>query len=716
MSQTQYMDDGEDEQLQSQEQEEEQEEKEQAAAANGEELLFLPGPTQAVAMVYPERSVPHDMPPHSLEPLFKYEEQLAVTEDAAGQAMQAKLQAAHALSSRVVCEYAVDAAQDGGLVATETSALRWLSFEMPGAFAFDRRGFMVQGPPPQSKTHVPGVYHKPGPMTNFPREEVIIGSMSQLAQSDGRLVKGGTPWTIAQSMQVQGAVARINGRVLLGSGLLLSKRTVVAFPGVCQSEAEPIKMSELDLSAAPFADIKCAKTAAVLYTEPFETDYLDLHKQNNEIDQYAVHGWKVEEGAAEPLIPRFALVHRVVGTVGELIALLEAQLDNLRAKESSMLPQALAVAIEGALERIADLKEYEPDVGVNCYAYQLLDETQSISAYSQKLATHNKLMSDATLLNSVKLLIKHKNTVTYTIDWSYKSANEPEPRTAYAKIALPIVPHAVYAHLHQHVDDIKPEPQQPSTPATTTTAADTVTTPVAKKGVKRTGAGVPIGAALTEAAVLEQETPARTVRFTEPVVPPSRIGVSATKTAAAASTKTDVNKTPAPSGTTTKTDANKALTPAAAAFQRLGAPSASAPAKKPTAVKVEDSNGHPTPEPDVKKKRVQEPAAHQTPERTLTQQAVFERLCEMLVNFKSRPDVERFGVWTEIKTTDAAKFASVDHLYPPENMNDALLDAATLLNYIGLADVLPRLLEQERVPAAAAAAPPPVSRRPKVQV
>lgn len=752
---SQYMNEDEEEQIQ-----QEEEQQEQAEVADQEEELLVPGPTQTVAFVYGERAVPSDLPQHDLKALFAYEERLAAAaDDEAAVELHAKLQAAYKLSSRVVREHAVDVGEDGVLVTTETGAMRWLAFEMPRAFVFDRPGFLVQGPPPQSKKHVPGQYTKPGPMTNFPREDVIIGSMSQLAQIDGRLVKSKTPWTTEQALQVQGATARINGRVLLGSGLLLSKRTVVAFPGVCQSEAKPISMSELDLSAAPFEEIKCAKNAAVLYTEPFEADYADLGLQNNVIDQYAVDGWKAEgDEQAEPLIPRFALVHRVVGTVGELIALLEAQLDDLRAKEASASPHAFAVAIEGALERIDHLKEeYEPEVEINCYAYQLLDEQQSVRAYSVKLATHNKVTTNAILRNNIKLLIERKNTITYTIDWCYKSSTEAEARTAFAQIALPIVPHAVYAQLHANADSIEPdEPQAPTTPVVAAAAA-APTTP--KKGVKRTGAGVPIGAALTEDAVLKQETPARTVHFADQpalTVPPSRIGVSAanklpaeakapaaakplaeTKTPAAAKlpaeaslTKTPAAaKPPAEAGLTKTLTLNRltaelAKTPAPVSTPppaaRTSAPSASdtfrklkadgAPAKKvsSTPVKAEPSDE----QPDAKKKRVHEPPA---PARTPVQQAVFERLCEMLVNFKARPDVERFGAWNDLDTADAAQFADVVHPYPAENMNEALLDAATTLNFVGLADLLPRLLEQERAPAAVPP-PAPVSRRPKIEV
>lgn len=765
---SQYMDDyqepeaAEDEQLEldehpeavddeQQEQDGEQEEQSEEAQAprlksdDGPTRYTLPGPTQSVCLVYPERCVPSGEPMDSLAAALAYGEQLAAGASEEEQRLKAKLEAASNFSRRVVREFSVGAGQDGAPVTRETSAMRFLSFELDDHFALDRSGFMVQGPP-QSKQYVPGQYQKPAFIKAFPREEVIIGSMSKLADIDGRSSRNKEKtWSALQQAQVCGAIARLNGLVLLGSGALLSKNTVVAFPGFCASEAEPIEIAKLDLRAAPFADIKCAKNAAVLYGEALcDVDYAHYKLQVCKIDQYAIEGHASDKGnlpsdkaMPKSIVPRFALVHRVIGTIAEIIVRLQEELNELEQKNrSSEQVDAFIVPIEGARERIAELEAYDASTKVDFYAYQMLDEKQSIAAYTEKLRTYNKPESPAAQLhNCVATLIERQNTITYTFDWTYHTSSEPEAHAAFAKIALPIVPHAVYAQLQ--LDYVPDDP----------------TAVPAKKGVKRSGAGVPISAALTEDQVLAKqappETPAPTrgVRFMEPVtipgldVQPTRLGVivkqpvstapakaaavppSSTTTITTTTTTTAaavLRKVTAPSATAAGTPKVTAPSAAVASTAKLATPKTTMPVKAPTTkTPVDEKAEEPgAAAPEAKKARTQAPAvksepptASAAPQRTPEQQAMVNRLREMLPKLLGRPEAERFGVWGNLATTDTKKYANYVHPEPPANMEDALLDHATALVYSGMAETMLRALDQEVTPARA---PPTTYHRPKI--
>ncbi len=732
---------------------------------DGPTRYTMPGPTQSVCLVYPELCVPSGEPMVSLAAALAYGEQLAAGTSEEEQLVKKKLHAANSFSRRVVREFAVGAGQDGAPVLRETSAMRFMSFELEDHFALDRSGFMVQGPP-QSKHHVPGQYSTPASMPLFPRQDVIIGSMSQLANIDGRSSRNKEKtWSAAQQAQVRGAVARISGRVLLGSGLLLCKNTVVAFPGVCVSDSEPLDISKLDLREAPFTDIKCAKNAAVLYTEPLCADYGHFKMQAYKIDQYALEGYAAEKDdlpddqapteKSVPIVPRFALVHRVIGTIGEIIDRLRCELQQLETKKlASKTPSEFMLSIQGACERIAELETYDATTKVDFYAYQMLDEKQAIAAYTEKLSTFGKPDSTAVQLrNCVKTIVERQNTITYTLDWTYHTESEPEAHVAFAKIALPIVPHAVYAQLQL---DYVPD--------------DPIAAP-AKKGTKRSGAGVPISATLTENQVLAKqqpppETPAPTrgVRFMdmEPgVIPglsvqPSRIGVitkqpaptpttpakapsTATTTTTTTTTAADVfRKVAAPSTTTSAAAAlrkvaapSTATSAAAAALRKVAAPGdapKTPPTKAPT-TKAHADEKAPADEkaeqpaataPEAKKPRTQQPptkpeaptsSAVVAPQRTPEQQAMVDGLREMLTKLLARQDAERFGVWGDIATTDLKQYANYPHPEPPANMEHALLDHATALVYGGLAEIVLRGLSQEDAPSRA---PPTVSRRPKL--
>jgi hypothetical protein len=716
---------------------------------DGTTRYTLPGPTQSVCLVYPELCVPSGEPMNSLAAALAYEEQVAAGSSEDEQRIKKKLQAASNFARRVVREYAVGAGQDGAPVSRETSAMRFMSFELEDHFALDRAGFMVQGPP-QSKHHVPGQYSAPASIINFPRQEVIIGSMSQLANMDGRSSRNKEKtWSALQQAQVRGAVARLGGRVLLASGMLLSKNTVVAFPGVCVSDVEPVEIGKLDLSAAPFVDIKCAKNAAVLYNEPLCSDYAHFKMQVYKIDQYAIDGHAAdkddlpsgkapaEKSVPMRIVPRFALVHRVIGTIGEIVARLQSELEQLEVKkQASETPDEFMLAIQGAHERIAELEAYEASIKVDFYAYQMLDEKQAIAAYTEKLSTFGKTDSAAVQLhNCVKTLIERQNTITYTLDWTYHTESEPEAHVAFAKIALPIVPHAVYAQLqHDYVPD------------------DPIAAP-AKKGTKRSGAGVPISATLTENQVLAKqpppETPAPTrgVRFMdmEPgIIPglsvqPSRLGVitkqpAPTPTTPAKAPQPTAVSAPSSSTTTTATTAGAVFrkvattSAAAAALRKVAAPGdapKTPPTKAPTTKAPADEKAEQpgATAPDAKKPRTQQPPIKPeaptsgavvivvAPQRTPEQQAMADRLREMLPKLLARPDAERFGIWGDIATTDSKQYANYPHPEPPANMEDALFDHATALVYSGMAEIVLRALSQESTPTRA---PPTTSRRLKI--
>jgi hypothetical protein len=741
--------DGEQQEHDEDEQHEQQEDEVQVQLSqddNGDIKHELPGPTQAVSLVYPELSVPESEPMDSLAAALALEEQLAAGVSEEEQQTKKKLEAASMFSRRVVSGFVVGAGQDGAPVARETSAMRFLSFEFENRFTLERSAFMLQGPP-QTKQHVPGQYSKPAIIKSFPREEVIIGSMSQLASIDGRSSRNKEKtWSATQQAQVCGAVARLGAPVLLASGVLLSNRTVVAFPGVCTSDAAHIAIDKLDLRPAPFADIKCAKNAAVLYNEPLCSDYAHVKLQAYKIDQYAIEGYTPGKDAAPdgksvpmPIVPRFALVHRVVGTIGEIIVRLQDELAQLEQKQrTSDTPDEFVPSIQGARDRIAELENYDASTKIDFYAYQVLDEKQSVAAYTEKLSTFGKPDSpDAQLHNCVKTLIERQNTITYTLDWTYRTISEPGPHVAFAKIALPIVPHAVFAQLQR---DYVPD--------------DAVAAP-AKKGTKRSGAGVPISATLTENQVLAKqppptETPAPTrgVRFMEPVVipglaiQPTRVGVISKQPA---STPTPPAKAAQPiavpsvsTTSTTTTTTTTATTSAAAALRKVTAPSATtsaaevarkpdapktAPAKAPIAKAPADGKAEQpaATAPDAKKPRSQEPAiksepptgssAVVAPQRTPEQRAMVDRLREMLPKLLTRPDAERFGVWGNLATVDSAQYASYPHPDPPANMKDALFDGASMLVYGGLAEIVLRGLSQESVPSRA---PPTVSWRPEI--
>lgn len=686
----------------------------------------LPGPTQSVTLAYPELALPSGEPMDSLTAAFAREVQLAAGATEEDRLAFEKLQGWSKLSRRVVSEFSVSIGQDDKPVSRETNAMHFMSFEFKNRFSIERDGFMVQGPP-QSKQHAPGQYQKPAIMKSFPREDVIVGSMSQLANIDGRGARNKEKtWPLQQQAQVRGAVSRIGGRVLVGSGVLLGTYTVVAFPGVCTSDAAFLSVAQLDLTPAPFTDVKAAKNAAVLYTESLVSDYVHFKQQAYKIDRYAMDGYVPDkkdefadkEQADEPpprsLVPRFALVHRVVGKVSEVIALLARERGLLEEqKTASDTPNQFQEAIDGADERIAELECYEETTEVDFYAYQVLDEKQAIATYTEKLSTYNKPECPATQLhNCVKTIIERQNTITYTIDWTYRSFSEPEAHLAFAKIALPIVPHAVYAQLEI---DYVPEGSTP------------------KKGAKRNGAGVPISATLTENHVLalpppELPTPlpTRTVRFVESKTAPdldplpTRTLPSSKPLTPAPPTKTAAPTTgSATSASALLRKATTSTTPATSA-RKADVPKTMPPKAPPTKVDVDEDVKSPVDAPpSAKKPRTQQPPAKAEPStpglalmprHTPEQQGFKNRLRELLPKMLSRPQGESFGVWGDLITADATQDSDYAHPDPPTSMRDAMTDFATALVYGGMAEAMLHLLNQE---AAATRAPPSASRRPE---
>lgn len=460
-----------------QENEQEDEQQEEMAEDQAEEAN-MPAPGQTLQMVYRAYQEP--------------------SEKNSPDAIEAAIGEASSHASHLVREYVVQPGVDGAKVATLTNSLRTLWVGQTSPTDLRRADFMVQGPCAASKMYESGVRHTRAPLS-FPRS-VMVGEQSALTALDN--FNKPVNWTEDQATQVRGAVARIAMPIMLGSGPMLSAKTIVAFPGICESETHPIAVADLNLSLAPFDSLECARNVAVLYgdvnvavyTYPEYRDTLEKYGIDKSIPPTKEGGkpksvrLEAKEGQP-PLAPYFAIVHRVIGTIPEAIAILEAERNKLlQEQEAGKIDWR--TQIDGATFRINELKSFmkasaddeQPTdhIELEWYAYQMLNETQAYESkiYHQALEVSKKPPLE-TFHTNIKELLDSNNSRTFTIDWKF--AEGDEMIQAYAEMALPSVPHAVFVGLAKEYDS--------------------------EQVTKRTRAGpkVPIGADRTEDHVLESE-------------------------------------------------------------------------------------------------------------------------------------------------------------------------------------------------------------------
>lgn len=516
-------------------------------------------------------------------------------------------------------ESGVNMGTDNKLVAVPSVANRFMSFESAGECAVERSDFMMQGPAPSGVPYTPGVRHNKMSLPRFPRSAgVLLSNESALRALDN---DGKALWSDEQERQVRGGLVRIGAPIMLASKALLGAKAFVAFPGTCANELEPVGINELDLTPAPFTSISTARCAAVIYTRPQPGDFIDADAQRGKIDQYALdvvdNGKLIKTKVTGDIamIPRFALVHCVQCTLPELI-------ERLRAEASTDIGDGFEDELETATRHIAGLNARYPegDVGlITFYAYQLLDEKEALSAglYETALRQTDKKSepSDETLQHNIKQLVAKNNKLICYVDWQYTINCIGLKMHAYAEIAVPMVPHAVYAYFHQqyHAANGTARTQQPRA----RTAAAAI---------------APIGAEHTEEAVIKK----RRVEFKlTPGQPAVVTGIEATKIISSVPPPTEAAPTTnAPTAAQSKfrqlTNSKAPITgggvAATAVAATPAAKAAASPAKKkqqPETAAVESSTGEPVAKkPAAKKKKATAAAAAAASEDDGTASAV----------------------------------------------------------------------------------------------
>ena len=783
-----------------------------AVDEDGENHVSMTTPTMACGLLYPERF------PRVDDGTMEWS-----TDPGLAQAWAERLLESTKLASRAVQEFTVVNGADDKPVLVPSAAMRMHRLEIVSQYKLARQALLVQGPPPKNAVFVPATRHTVQPISHFPREQILIPYTTRLNaldnkvfSSDLKLAKcGGGVWKPIERDWVHGALARLAGVVALGSGPLLQQSAFVAFPGTCDSESVPTPLASLDLQPLKFADLKLLKNVAVIYTEA--TAPSDFDGVSDKSAHY-VRGAAAKASADALLVPHLAVVHRVHGQVRELISALQAEIDGMAAA-AARGDLAYKAAVAGAVYRQRQLADFDDDVMLDFYAYQLVDETSAIDLYVDRLSRPssgaNKEPTQELLLTNIRTLISMHNTIEMTIDYLVDTPETVDLQNS-ASIAVPMVPHQVYLQLCARFREMAGADAAVSTP---------------KRA--RSGARVPIGAERTETAVLEklkpaaEQTPTKSqsvhrVQFmgadgvvtpagkpeatataqppTKQPQPPAAAAAPATKQqppppAATPATKQQpppaaapATKQPPPPAVTAKTvgatQPTSGALPAKAVAQAepvANAPNASsilatltakapvadkAPLKRPASEMVAaavkpaatgkpaaaasavakpvavakpavaaaaakpvvaaavavaaaaepvDDDDVDVASPQAKKKCTTDPQpappAQAAPtralpavvQRTPEQQACLEHLYKLLEKYKSQPTEARYGIWPTATTTDSSEYAGISISDPATNIRDALLDAAALINYLGLEDFI---LERRRTESTAATPKP----------
>jgi hypothetical protein len=366
----------------------------------------------------------------------------------------------------LISEFQVKQRSETEMVAELSLLQRFLPFDN-FIYPTERSDWLVQGPRSGDKLVLdaskssnsdgsPCTWHTAKSMKMFPRE-IILGYYSALAALSSAPKAGAkkarSEWTTEQYCAAQGAITRLNTWVCLGSGPLLSNDTFVAFPGYCTSETEPIDIKKLDLDPLPFTTLEDMKNAAVLYCRVTPQDDEDEEPgQRAKLHQY---------GGEKDFVPRFAIPHRVKGTIEYLSAFLESEKELLVKSERDYSAQI--TEIERRIETLAGFGREEE---IFFYAYQLLDEESAITNNVFDMVINKPGTKQGTTpeerysQNSLKKLVQDKNQMQFTIAWKSTVQNGAQPLTFYAKIVVPMVPHRVYAHLLRTHADLLVKPSQ----------------------------------------------------------------------------------------------------------------------------------------------------------------------------------------------------------------------------------------------------------------